>query len=119
MITTYNEACEVLKIMPMDEQAMKLKGFEIREIAFRKLIVIIQVLNNGWVPLWDEIPSPKYYPIFIKDSFNPKDLLTFTGVIQSYSRIIDYPGLLFKEESLAEYAGKTFLRLYEQLYLNI
>lgn len=118
MITTYEEACEVLKIIPMNEQAMKFKGFEIREIALRKLIPIVYVLNGGQMPSWGEIPTPKYHPMFIKDSFNPKDLLTFTEVKQSHVLIYTYPELLYTTEPLAEYAGKTFLRLYEQLYLN-
>ena len=118
MITTYEEACDIIGIEPMVDKEMVLSGFLIREIALRKLIAIIYVLNERWMPTWNELPSPKYHPIFIKDSFNTKDLLTFTGVIQSYSKIQNHPDLLFKNVALAEYAGKTFLRLYEQLYLN-
>lgn len=118
MVTTYEEACVVLEMMPMNAQAMKFKGFKVREIALRKLTPIVYVLNGGQIPSWGEIPTPKYLPMFIKDSFNPKDLLTFTGVKQSHALIYTYPELLYTTEHLAEYAGKTFLRLYEQLYLN-
>lgn len=83
--------------------------------AFMKLTLIARALNEGWVPDWKDDRQYKYYPWFESNksgsglSYLDYDgWITFTGV---GSR------LCFKSSEIAEYAGKTFKKLYEQYFL--
>lgn len=80
------------------------------EIAYTKLKLIAECLNEGWKPNWDNSNEYKYYPYFDMRS----------GVGFSYSYYDDWDTdtacgsrLCFKSKELAEYAGKTFEAIYK------
>ena len=83
--------------------------------AFAKVSLIYQVLNEGWVPNWQDSSEYKYYPWFDMRSaagsgFSVSDYDndgTFTGV---GSR------LCFKTSDLAIYAGNQFEAEYKALF---
>lgn len=117
MIETYEQACEKLNIEPIEVGYMLFVGFNLREIALRKLIVITKVLNDGWKPTW-EVPEEKSYPLFTKIDTNDKEMIIFEGVTSSFTYIKQPTELLFKFRDLAEYAAITFHDLYHQYYTN-
>lgn len=81
--------------------------------AFLQLTIIAQALNEGWAPDWSDPNECKYYPYLkYKSGFgfshsHCDDWFTTTGV---GSR------LCFKSSELAEYAGKQFESIYNQLF---
>lgn len=63
-IKTYEDACKVLGVEPINEQNAKAQGFRPDEIARRKLETIAAALNEGWKPDWNNTDQYKYYPYF-------------------------------------------------------
>jgi len=112
-IKTFEDACKALGIdnykeLPDDEKSVN---------AYRKLIIIIRALNEGWQPDWENSNEYKYYPWFkMKSGFG------FSVTYFVYSRTVTYAGvgsrLCFKTSELAEYAGKQFENIYKD-YLTL
>ena len=80
------------------------------EYAFRQLKLIAAVLNEGWLPDWNNSSQYKYYPYFdMRNSFSLCYVLC--------SGFSDVPSrLCFKSEELALFAAKTFLEIYKNYY---
>lgn len=65
-ITSYEDACKVLNIQPINEEVFNAfpKEDQRSMLAYHKLTVITRALNNGWKPNWDDQNEWKYYPLF-------------------------------------------------------
>lgn len=65
-ITSYEDACRVLNIQPINEEVFNIfpKEDQRSMLAYHKLTVITRALNNGWKPNWDDQNEWKYYPLF-------------------------------------------------------
>ena len=110
-VKTYEDALEVLRRDHFDE-----KNLYPREIARRKLEIIIEALNEGWKPDFNDIKQSKWYCCFYE---------LHTGLGCSYlndspSGATTYIGvrLLLKSKELADYIGKQFKNLYEVMLLG-
>jgi len=83
-------------------------------VAFHRLQVICNALNEGWTPDWSNDDQPKYFPWFVFQGGR----FVFCSV---YCRctVSDLGSrLCFRTRELAEYAGKQFEDLYNQ-FLSI
>lgn len=79
------------------------------ELNYRLIKLIAKVLNEGWVPDWQNTSEYKYYPWFeIKPGFG----LSFHVYGHWYSAASVGSRLCFKSRELAEYAGKQFTDIY-------
>ncbi len=110
-VKTYEDALEVLRRDHFDE-----KNLYPREIARRKLEIIIEALNEGWEPDFNDIKQSKWYCCFYE---------LHTGLGCSYlndspSGATTYIGvrLLLKSKELADYIGTQFKNLYEVMLLG-
>lgn len=114
-VKTFEDACRETDCYPenitvsgigLDEKELKALA------AYQKLFVVAKALNEGWVPDWNNGNQYKYYPWF-----NMENGFAFVVYVFSYRRRISYVGsrLCFKSRELAEYAGKQFIHLYEQV----
>lgn len=65
-ITSYEDACKVLNIQPINEEVFNAfpKEDQRSMLAYHKLTVITRALNNGWKPNWGDQNEWKYYPLF-------------------------------------------------------
>lgn len=65
-IASYEDACRVLNIQPINEEVFNIfpKEDQRSMLAYHKLTVITRALNNGWKPNWDDQNEWKYYPLF-------------------------------------------------------
>lgn len=108
-IKTFEDACEVLGLDP------KHAGFEYGSadtVAYTKLKVIIEALNEGWKPDWNNTDEPKYYPWFYMNKPG----------FRLYDVYADYYGsdvgsrLCFQKRDVAEYAVKQFIDLYTTFF---
>ena len=78
-----------------------------------KLSIIARALNEGWQPDWIDDDEYKYYPYFeYKAGFG----FSHTGYDSWGARTNVGSRLCFKSRELAEYAGKQFEKLYNQLF---
>lgn len=82
------------------------------EIAYRLLKLIVEVLNEGWVPNWNDSSERKWRPYFYLDT--PGFRFDGAGFVHGYSCVSSR--LCFKSEELALYAAKTFLDVYKDFF---
>jgi hypothetical protein len=106
-VTTFETACASLPPYEEPEET------PIDEVAYGKLKVITEALNEGWTPDWSDSNQPKYFPWFgFQDG-----RFVFDGVRCAYLYSFLGSRLCFRTRELAEYAGKQFEDLYN-LFLN-
>lgn len=122
-VKTYEDACKVLGVEPINEQNAKAQGFRSEEIARRKLETIAAALNEGWKPDWNNTDQYKYYPYFyIQENAKGKGSagLSCADTAIAAARTIAYLGsrLCFYASRLARYAGNQFTDLYEQILIE-
>lgn len=122
-VKTYEDACKVLGVEPINEQNAKAQGFRSDEIARRKLETIAAALNEGWKPDWNNTDQYKYYPYFYiqenakgKGSAGLSYALTADSAASTYAFIGSR--LCFYASRLARYAGNQFTDLYEQILIE-
>lgn len=122
-VKTYEDACKVLGVEPINEQNAKAQGFRSDEIARRKLETIAAALNEGWKPDWNNTDQYKYYPYFyIQENAKGKGSAGLSCASTSYAaaNTSAYFGsrLCFYASRLARYAGNQFTDLYEQILIE-
>lgn len=122
-VKTYEDACKVLGVEPINEQNAKAQGFRSDEIARRKLETIAAALNEGWKPDWNNTDQYKYYPYFyIQENAKGKGSAGLSCADTSYTASATYASvgsrLCFYASRLARYAGNQFTDLYEQILIE-
>lgn len=122
-VKTYEDACKVLGVEPINEQNAKAQGFRSDEIARRKLETIAAALNEGWKPDWNNTDQYKYYPYFyIQENAKGKGSagLSFANTSGTAASTTAPIGsrLCFYASRLARYASNQFTDLYEQILIE-
>ena len=114
-VKSFEDACEVLGIKPYlpDVSYLRRKD-QASIIAQYKLSVVVEVLNEGWTPDWNNISEYKYYPWF-----NMKDNTLFFGNYGYWHTISSVSShLCLRTSELATYCGTQFIELYKDLFLE-
>lgn len=121
-VKTYEDACKVLGVEPINEQNAKAQGFRSDEIARRKLETIAAALNEGWKPDWNNTDQYKYYPYFyIQENAKGKGSAGLSYATTHYTAATAAPfgsRLCFYASRLARYASNQFTDLYEQILIE-
>jgi hypothetical protein len=108
-IKTLEQAKETLSIK---DDCFSTNNHSKRAFAFQNLCIIIEALNEGWYPNWDNINEYKYFIWWKMEGgfsyYSAHCHDTSTGVPSA---------LCFKSRELAEYCAKQFEQLYKDLYL--
>jgi len=111
-IKTFEAACKALGLNPktVPDFSHAPKQHQAALIAHYKLVIIAEALNEGWKPTWKNDEEYKYYPWFEMESSKG-----FRFCVARYYYSVSDVGsrLCFRSRELAEYAGKTFLKLYK------
>jgi hypothetical protein len=106
-IKSFEDACKALEI-PSD---IPFFPAETGAAAFYQLEIIARALNGNWTPDWSNEDQNKYYPWFAFQGGR----FVFGGVSYDYTCSDLGSRLCFRTRELAEYAGKTFINLYEKM----
>ena len=114
-IKTFEDACAELEIYPEDAIADFQETALKDEIAYRKLKIIAEALNEGWKPDWTDSNQYKYFPWLEYSRSGSGFVCSYTNY--SYTRTTIGSRLCFKSEELALYIGEQFIDLYNE-YLN-
>lgn len=119
MVTTFSQACKATGHDPkkLPDVSMLPKKHQKSIIAFFKLIIVIEALNEGWTPDWNDSSQWKYYAWFrVKASEKKPSGVGFSYSDYGYSFTGTFVSsrLCLKSASLALHAGKHF----EQLYID-
>lgn len=110
-VKTYVDALKVLKRDHFDENNL----FP-REIARRKLEIIIEALNEGWKPNWEDYSQSRWYPYFYGAFMGFSYSLAY---VSPSNATTNFGVLLYcKSEEIADYVGKQFLDLYREMFLG-
>lgn len=113
-IKSYEDACKVLGVQPISENAVAAFPAEDRKsmLAYHKLTIIARAINGGWKPDWNNRSQYKYYPVFYYENAGLSFALTDTAASAAYvgSR------LCFQTEAMSNYAAATFTDLYTDFY---
>lgn len=122
-VKTYEDACKVLGVEPINEQNAKAQGFRSDEIARRKLETIAAALNEGWKPDWNNTDQYKYYPYFyIQENAKGKGSAGLSYAFANGAAATTYAAfgsrLCFYASRLARYASNQFTDLYEQILIE-
>lgn len=122
-VKTYEDACKVLGVEPINEQNAKAQGFRSDEIARRKLETIAAALNEGWKPDWNNTDQYKYYPYFyIQENAKGKGSAGLSYALTNYAATYTNANvgsrLCFYASRLARYASNQFTDLYEQILIE-
>ena len=110
-VKTYEDALEVLKRDHFDE-----KNLYPREIARRMLEIIIEALNEGWKPEFNNINQRKWYCYFNGSVTS----LGYSPSLNSPAVVLAALGVRFclKSKELADYIESNFKNLYEEMLLG-
>lgn len=115
-ITSYEDACRVLNIQPINEEVFNIfpKEDQRSMLAYHKLTVITRALNNGWKPNWDDQNEWKYYPLFRYVNAGLSFAYTYSAATATLALIGSR--LCFPTSALAKYAAEHFADLYRDYY---
>lgn len=118
-IKTFEDACKKLNINPEEIKISYPDAISKHAnalVAHAKLVIIAEVLNEGWTPDWSNSNQLKYYPWFDMSSpsgggfsFDVCDLWTARSGVGSR--------LCFETREKAKYAGKQFEDLYKTYFV--
>jgi hypothetical protein len=82
-------------------------------VAYKKLVIVIIALNEGWKPNQNDNAQYKYYNYFYMNN----GTFSFTGTTYATSYMGVPSALFFKSRELAQYAGRAFIEIYKDYYL--
>lgn len=122
MVKTFEEACKATGHDPekLPDVSMLPEKHQASLVAYFKLIIIIEALNEGWQPDWSNWDQYKYYAWFkVKTTKTKTAGVGFSGAnyLGSYSGTFVGSRLCLKSSDLALYAGKKFKKLYHEYLL--
>lgn len=110
-VKTYEDALEVLRRDHFDEN-----NLYPREIARRKLEIIIEALNEGWIPNLSNHQEYQWYCYLGRSSAGLGCSNSHSS--PTYASTLFGVRLCLKSKELADYIGEQFKDLYEEMLLG-
>ena len=116
-VKTFEDACKELGREPYDEEQLAKLGLPKNDIAYLKMVVIVEALNEGWKPDVCNIDVERWYPWF-RPNGSPSSF-AFDDSIYVHELAFAGSGsrLALKSELLANYCGEQFLELWKEMLL--
>ena len=116
-VKTYEDACAELGRQPYNEDALMKLGLTRNDIAYQKMVVIVEALNEGWKPDVCDSNVRRWYTWF-KPNGSPSSF-AFGGSRCAYGDANAGSGsrLALKSEELADYCGIQFLELWKEIII--
>jgi hypothetical protein len=115
-VKTFEDACQVAGVDPKSYESPEGASDEDRHLtSYRKLLLVIRVLNEGWVPDFANSSQWKYWPWFV---YTAGSGFSYLGYAYDHSASTVGARLCFKSRELAKYAATQFQELYNE-YLTL
>ena len=115
-VKTFEDACKELGRQPYNVDSLMKLGLTKNDIAYQKMVVIVEALNEGWKPDWDNYSEAKYYPWF---EMSPS---SFAFDDSACDFEFAYAGsgsrLKLKSRELANYCGEQFEDIWKDIQLG-
>ena len=116
-VKTYEDACKELGRQPYNVDCLMKLGLTKNDIAYQKMVVIVEALNEGWKPDVCNSDVERWHPWFNPNG-SPSSF-AFDDSFCAYGSAAAGSGsrLALKSEQLANYCGKQFLELWKEMLL--
>ena len=116
-VKSYEDACKELGREPYDEKKLLELGLTKNDIAYQKMVVIVEALNEGWKPDVCDKNVCRWYPWF-RPNGSPG---SFAFYASPYDYVFADAGsgsrLVLKSKELADYCGMQFVELWKEMLL--
>ena len=117
-IKTYEDACRELGKEPYNEEQLSQLGLTKNDIAYQRLAVIVEALNEGWKPDVCDNNVYRWYPWF-KPNNSPS---SFAFSDSCYDYVVAAAGsgsrLALKSRELAKYCAEQFIDIWKDIQLG-
>ena len=116
-VKTFEDACKELGRQPYNEDSLMKLGLTENDIAYQKMVVIVEALNEGWKPDVCNSDVERWCPWF-KPNGSASSFAFFASYsYHEYASAGSGSRLALKSEQLANYCGKQFLELWKEMLL--
>ena len=116
-VKSYEDACEILGIKPIDVALLLSLGLTKNDIAYIKLTTIIKAINEGWMPDMFDNNVKRWYPYFYINGSASAFRFLGADFVLTFARAGSGSRLCVKNEKLATYVGKEFIELWKEFIL--
>lgn len=116
-VKTYEDACAELGRYPYNEDALMKLGLTRNDIAYQKMVVIVEALNEGWKPDVCDSNVRRWYPWFKPNGSPSSFAFDDSGCDCGDAGAGSGSRLALKSEELAGYCGIQFLELWKEIIL--
>jgi hypothetical protein len=124
LIKSFEEACKIKGYDPeavLPDVSLFPEKHQKALLATSKMLIIAEVLNDGWEPDWNDNDEYKYFPWFdmvYHKKNNPSGFRFSVSVcVISFTYTSGGSRLCFRTRALAEYAGKQFVNIYRDMMI--
>ena len=116
-VKTFEDACKELGRQPYNVESLMKLGLTKNDIAYQKMVVIVEALNEGWKPDVCNSDVERWYPWF-KPLGSPSSFAFDDSACASeFADAGSGSRLALKSERLANYCGRQFLELWKEILL--
>ena len=117
-VKTFEDACKELGRQPYNVDCLMKLGITKNDIAYQKMVVIVEALNEGWKPDVCNSDVERWYPWF-KPNGSPSSF-AFHDSLYAYEAAFAGGGsrLKLKSRELAEYCGEQFNDIWKDIQLG-
>jgi len=116
-VKTYLDACHELGREPLDEKKLLELGLTEHDIAYQKLTLIIEALNEGWKADVCDANVRRWYPWFEPNGSPSSFAFLGSACANACANAGCGSRLCLKSEKLSNYCGKQFIDLWKQFIL--
>lgn len=117
-VKTFEDACKELGRQPYNVDSLMKLGLTKNDIAYQKMVVIVEALNEGWKPDVCNSDVERWYPWF-KPNGSPSSF-AFDGSAFDFVSAFAGSGsrLKLKSRELAKYCGEQFEDIWKDIQLG-
>ena len=116
-VKSYEDACKELGREPYDEKKLLELGLTKNDIAYQKMVVIVEALNEGWKPDVCDKNVDRWYPWFCPNGSPGSFAFRGSGCDHEYAAAGSGSRLALKSKELADYCGMQFVELWKEMLL--
>lgn len=117
-VKTYLDACHELGREPLDEKKLLELGLTEHDIAYQKLTLIIEALNEGWKADVCDANVRRWYPWFEPNGSPSSFAFDGSPYVIAYATAGSGSRLCYKTRELAEYSAKQFIDIWKDIQIG-
>lgn len=117
-VKTYLDACHELGREPLDEKKLLELGLTEHDIAYQKLTLIIEALNEGWKADVCDANVRRWYPWFEPNGSPSSFAFYVSFCAYAFADAGCGSRLCYKTRELAAYSAKQFIDIWKDIQIG-